>query len=166
MNSELLLVMTTSINEYGKGHGDAGRYGQRMVKRKMKTTALLIVASAFLICAGSTLARVGEAESKIDDRYGKPAGKWDDYLGYKKLYHWHGYDVMVTFTDGVSRREMFVTTTGPMDAHVQKHLARISGAGQNGIIFATESGAFTTKEFEEKFIAARNAAWAKSEQKQ
>jgi hypothetical protein len=137
-----------------------------MVKREMKAIALLIVTTGFLICASSIPARIGEAESKIDDRYGKPAGRWDDYLGYKKLYHWHSFDVMVTFTDGVSRREMFVKTTGPLDAHVQKHLAKMEGAERNGIIFDQTTGAFTTKEFEEKFLAARNAAWAKSDQKQ
>lgn len=134
-------------------------------RRQVKTTALVIVASAFLICANSTLARVGETESQIDDRYGKPAGRWDDYLGYRKLYHWHSFDVMVTFTDGVSRREMFVKPGGPLDAHDQKRLGKIAGAGRDGIIFDKESGVFTTKEFEEKFLAARNAAWAKSEQK-
>jgi hypothetical protein len=135
-------------------------------ERRSKMAALLIFASIFLICASSTRARIGEPESKIDDRYGKPAGKWDDYLGYKKLYHWHGFDVMVTFTEGVSRREMFVRTTGPMDPHTYKHLVKIEGADRNGIIFDKDSGAFTTKEFEEKFTAARNAAWAKSDQKQ
>src|ERR1700720_4006973 len=124
--------------------GTNGEMMKHRSKRRAKITALVSVLSALVICASSTSARIGEPESKIDDRYGKPAGKWDDYLGYKKLYHWHGYDVMVTFTDGVSRREMFVTTTGPMDAHVQKHLARISGAGQNGIIFDNNNGVFTT----------------------
>jgi hypothetical protein len=131
-----------------------------------KTTACLIVTAVLLVCPSSTPARVGESEAKIDDRYGKPAGKWDDYLGYKKLYHWHGYDVMVTFTDGVSRREMFVSTTGPLNPHIQKHLARIAGEGRSGIIFDQTTGAFTTKEFEEKFVAARNAAWTKGDQRQ
>ncbi|MBV9617882.1 MAG: hypothetical protein JO201_01605 [Verrucomicrobia bacterium] len=132
----------------------------------MKTMPLLIVVIAFFVFANSTHARIGEPESKIDDRYGKPAGKWDDYLGYKKLYHWHGFDVMVTFADGVSRREMFVKTTGPLDAHVQKHLAKMEGAERNGVIFDPSNGVFTTKEFEEKYLAARNAAWAKSDEKQ
>jgi hypothetical protein len=134
-------------------------------KRQTKTTALVIATSAFLICASSTRARVGESEAQIDDRYGKPAGRWDDYLGYKKLYHWHSFEVMVTFSDGVSQREMFVKTAGPLDAHDQKHLAKIAGEGRNGIIFDKESGVFTTKEFEEKYLAARTAAWAKSDQK-
>lgn len=132
----------------------------------MKANILWIVTGALLICASSTLARVGEPEAKIDDRYGKPAGKWDDYVGYKKLYHWHGYDVMVTFTDGVSRREMFVKAGGPLDAHAQKHLGKMEGAGRNGTVFDKDSGVFTTKEFEEKFIAARDAAWAKGDRKQ
>jgi hypothetical protein len=136
------------------------------LKRGSKATYLSLVTAAFLICAHSSPARVGESEAKIDDRYGKPAGKWDDYLGYKKLYHWHGYDVMVTFTDGVSRREMFVSNTAPLNPHIQKHLERISGAGKDGIIFDQTTGAFTTKEFAEKFLAARNAAWAKGDQKQ
>jgi hypothetical protein len=135
-------------------------------ERHPKMAALVIFTSILLICSSSTRARIGEPESKIDDDYGKSAGKWDDYLGYKKLYHWHGFDVMVTFADGVSRREMFVKTTGPLDAHVQKHLAKMEGAERNGVIFDKENGVFTTKEFEEKFLAARNAAWAKSEQKQ
>ena len=135
-------------------------------KRRAKITALVSVSSALVICASSTSARIGEPESKIDDRYGKPAGKWDDYLGYKKLYHWHGFDVMVTFTDGVSRREMFVKTTGPLDAHVQKYLSKMEGTERNGVIFDKENGVYTTKEFEEKFLAARNAAWAKSNEKQ
>lgn len=139
---------------------------KRRLNKQTKTTALVIVASILFVCANSTRARVGESEAKIDDRYGKSAGRWDDYLGYKKLYHWHGYDVMVTFTDGVSRREMFVKETGPLDPHTQKHLERIAGAGRNGIIFDKDTGAFTTKEFEEKFVAARNAAWAKGDQRQ
>jgi hypothetical protein len=135
-------------------------------ERQPNMATLLIFASIFLICATSIRARIGEPESKIDDHYGKPAGKWDDYLGYKKLYHWHGFDVMVTFTDGMSRREMFVKTTGPLDAHVQKYLSKMEGAERNGVIFDKENGVYTTKEFEEKFLAARNAAWAKSEEKQ
>jgi hypothetical protein len=135
-------------------------------QRQPKTIAFVTVTSAFLLCASSTRARVGETESQIDDRYGKPAGRWDDYLGYKKLYRWHGFDVMVTFTDGVSQREMFVKTVGALEAHDQKRLEKISGAGRNGIIFDEGSGAFTTKAFAEKYAAARNAAWAKSEQKQ
>ena len=132
----------------------------------MKTAPCLILISGFFLCANSTRARVGENESQVDHRYGKPAGKWDDYVGYKKLYHWHGFDVMVTFVDGVSQREMFNRTAGPLDAHDQKRLAKISGANRNGIIFNKESDAFTTKEFEEKYLAARNAAWTKSDQKQ
>lgn len=111
-------------------------------------------------------ARVGEAEAQIDHRYGKPAGKWDDYVGYKKLYHWHGFDVMVTFADGVSQREMFNKTEGYIDPHDHKYLLKIGGANQNGIIYDKEAGVFTTKEFGEKYKAAREAAWAKSSEKQ
>ncbi len=135
-------------------------------KRQTKTAVFAIVIFVLLLCASSTRARVGETESQIDHRYGKPAGRWDDYLGYKKLYHWHSFDVMVTFTDGVSRREMFVKKLGIVEPHDQKRLAKIAGAGRNGIIYDRDSGVFTTKEFEEKFLAARNAAWAKSDQKQ
>ena len=134
--------------------------------RAMKTTALLIFTSGFFLFVNVGLARVGETEAQIDHRYGKTAGKWDDYVGYKKLYHWHGFDVMVTFVDGVSQREMFNKAEGFLDAHDEKHLAKISGANRNGIVFDKESGAFTTKEFEEKYLAARKATWAKSEQKQ
>ena len=96
----------------------------------MKTVTLLILISGLLLCANSTHARVGETEAQIDHRYGKPAGKWDDYIGYKKLYHWHGFDVMVTFLDGTSQREMFNKTQGPMEAQDQKYLTKISGVGQ------------------------------------
>jgi hypothetical protein len=136
------------------------------MQKLMKTTMSLILISGVFLCPNSTRARVGESESQIDHRYGKPAGKWDDYVGYKKLYHWHGFDVMVTFVDGVSQREMFNKIQGPLDAHDQKYLAKISGADRNGIIFNQQSGAFTTKEFEEKYVAARNAAWTKLDQKQ
>jgi hypothetical protein len=136
------------------------------MQKLMKTTTSLILISGVFLCANSTRARVGESESQIDHRYGKPAGKWDDYVGYKKLYRWHGFDVMVTFVDGVSQREMFNKIEGALDARVQKYLAKISGADRNGIIFNQQSGAFTTKEFEEKYVAARNAAWTKLDQKQ
>src|ERR1700724_2230997 len=132
----------------------------------MKMETLLILISGLFLCANSTHARVGETEAQIDHRYGKPAGKWDDYIGYKKLYHWHGFDVMVTFLDGTSRREMFNKTEGALFADDQKYLVKISGSGRNGIIYNAASDAFTTKEFEEKYLAARTAAWAKSEQKQ
>ena len=130
----------------------------------MKTVTLLILTSGLFLSANSTHARVGETEAQIDHRYGKPAGKWDDYVGYKKLYHWHGFDVMVTFLDGMSQREMFNKTQGPMEGQDQKYLTKISGVGHNGIIF--DNDAFTTKEFAEKYAAARTAAWAKSDQKQ
>ena len=140
---------------------------QRVSDQKdMKTTTSLILISAFFLCAHSTRARIGETESQIDGHYGKPAGQWDDYLGSKRLYHWHGFDVIVTFYHGVSQREMFNKTQGDLNPHDQKHLVKISGAGRNGIIFDKDSSVFTTKEFEEKYIAARTAAWAKSEQKQ
>ena len=120
---------------------------------------------SILLTAEASFAKIGEAEAQTDHRYGKPAGKWDDYLGYKKLYHWHGFDVMVTFLDGVNQREMFVKVEGTLDKHVEKHLAKIVGVGQNGIIFDETSRVFTTKPFEEKYIAARTAAWAKADEK-
>lgn len=132
----------------------------------MKTTTLLILVSGLLFLPKSAPARVGESEQQIDHRYGKPAGKWDDYVGYKKLYHWHNFDVMVTFVDGISQREMFNRTVGGLDPHAIKYLAKISNLGKNGIITEVDKGTFTTKEFSEKYAAARTAAWAKSEQKQ
>jgi len=136
------------------------------VQELIRRTTCLILSFSFLLCATSVRARIGESESQVDHHYGKPTGRWDDYVGYRKLYHWHGFEVMVTFVDGVSQREMFNKTVGALDAHDQKYLGKISGTDQNGIIFDKESGAFTTKEFEEKYVAARKAAWAKSEQKQ
>jgi hypothetical protein len=132
----------------------------------MKTPKLLILISGFLLCANVAFARVGETEAQVDHRYGKPAGKWDDYIGSKKLYHWHGFDVMVTFVDGVSQREMFNKSDGIQDPHDKKFLAKVSGAGRNGIISDQDSETFSTKEFADKYAAARAAAWAKSEQKQ
>jgi hypothetical protein len=123
---------------------------------------IFLVLYFMLVAPNALFARVGETEAQIDHRYGKPAGRWDDYLGYKKLYHWHGFDVMVTFFDGVSQREMFVKID--MDTRIQKRLAKIAGSGQNGVIFDENSGVFTTKPFEEKYIAARTAAWAKTDQ--
>ena len=87
-------------------------------------------------------------------------------MGYKKLYHWHGFDVMVTFADGVSQREMFNKTEGYIDPHDYKYLLKIGGADKNGIIYDKEAGVFTTKEFGEKYKAAREAAWAKSSERQ
>ena len=132
----------------------------------MKTTTFLLLICGFL-CPTLAHARVGESEAQVDHRYGKPAGKWDDYIGFKKLYHWHSFDVMVTFVDGISRREMFNRHVGtPFEPGDQKRLAKVSGADRDGIIFDGESGAFTTKEFAEKYRAAQEAAWAKSNQKQ
>ena len=132
----------------------------------MKTKLFLITTFGFAFFTNSTPAKVGENEAQIDHRYGKPAGKWDDYIGYKKLYHWHGWDVMVTIVDGISQREMFNRTDGIQDPHDKKALAKISGVNRNGIILDEDSGTFTTKEFQEKYAAARAAAWAKAEQKQ
>ena len=126
---------------------------------------IFVVLFSVLMSAHALFAKIGETEAQIDHRYGKPAGRWDDYLGYKKLYRWHGFEVMVTFLDGVSQREMFVKIEGATDAKVQKYLAKISGSGQNGVIFDDKSGVFTTKAFEEKYIAARTAAWAKTDEK-
>ena len=125
---------------------------------KVKVFPVLFI---MLLAANASLAKVGETEGQVDHRYGKPAGQWDDYLGYKKLYHWHGFNVMVTFVDGVSHREMFDKIEGPFDPKVQKYLIKFSGVGKNGIIFNDATGVFTTKDFEEKYVAARTAAWAK-----
>ena len=130
----------------------------------MKAKTFLVLLSTFL-AANASFAKVGEPEEQVDHRYGKQAGKWDDYLGYKKLYHWHGFDVMVTFFDGISQREMFVKREGFIDPRGKKHLAKIAGVGQNGVIFDEKSGVFTTTAFEEKYIAARTAAWAKADEK-
>lgn len=138
----------------------------RLLTDEMKTTTLLILLAGFFAFAKSTLGRVGESEEQVDHRYGKLAGKWDDYVGYKKLYHWHGFDVLVTFVDGISQREMFNKPVGSLDPKEQKYLAKISGEGKGGIIADEDKGTFTTKEFSEKYAAARAAAWAKSEQKQ
>ena len=139
-----------------------GRLG--LMGTEMKTTTIVIL--SFLLFAKLAPARVGETEEQVDHRYGKPAGKWDDYVGYKKLYHWHNFDVMVTFLDGISQREMFNRPVGGLDPHDQKYLAKVSSLGKNGIITDVDKGTFTTKEFSEKYAAARAAAWAKSEQKQ
>lgn len=132
----------------------------------MKTKMFLILASGSLaLQLNPAFGRIGENEAQIDHRYGKPAGKWDDYIGYRKLYHWHGFDVMVTFTDGVSQREMFNKPLLGVDPHLKKYLLKVSGAGRNGVVYDDKEGVFTTKEFEEKYLAARTAAWAKEEQK-
>jgi len=128
----------------------------------MKSTVLFIIAS-LLLAANASFARIGENEAQVDDRYGKPAGKWDDYLGYKKLYHWRGFNVMVTFLDGVSQREMF--DKAGLTHRAEKSLGKYAGVGKNGVIYDAKSGAYTTQPFEEKYIAARTAAWAKEEQK-
>jgi hypothetical protein len=132
----------------------------------MKTTALLILICGMFICPSCIYARVGETEAQVDHRYGKPAGKWDDYIGYRKLYHWHGFDVMVTFVDGVDQREMFNKTTGGFEPKDQKYMAKVAGANRNGVVFDKDSGAFTTQEFADKYKAAKDAAWAKSNPKQ
>ena len=134
------------------------------MQKVQKTTSLIVLSGCFLF-VNSALARVGETEAQIDHRYGKPAGRWDDYVGYKKLYHWHGYNVRVTFFNNVSQREMFDKVEGGFDPHVQKYLVKFNGVGRNGIIFDETTGAFTTKEFEEKYKAARTAAWAKGDEK-
>lgn len=131
----------------------------------MKITTLLIFVCGIVAFPNFSYARVGETEQQTDHRYGKPVGKWDDYVGYKKLYHWHSFDVMVTFMDGVSQREMFNRAEG-IDPGVKKYLRKISEVGKNGIITTGDSMTFTTKEFGDKYDAAR-AAWEKShDQKQ
>lgn len=129
----------------------------------MKPTVCIALVSLFLT-ASSSFATVGDSEAQVDHRYGKPDGKWDDYLGYRKLYHWHGYTVIVTFFNGVSQREMFNKFEAGFDPSVKK-LSKVAGVGRNGVIYDETSGVFTTKAFEEKYIAARTAAWAKGEQK-
>ncbi len=140
------------------------RHDESIAEKTMKRLTLLIFISGFFVCTNLAMARVGETEEQCDHRYGKPAGKWDDYIGYRKLYHWHGFDVMVTFVDGVSRREMFNKIESLIDPHIAKSLAKFSGVGRNGIIADGDGGTFTTKEFSEKYAAARTAAWAKSGQ--
>jgi len=131
----------------------------------MRTQILLFLASgAFALQVTLAFGRIGETEAQTDHRYGKPAGRWDDYIGYRKLYHWHGFDVMVTFADGGSQREMF-NKLGGIDRHAHKYLAKIAGVGRNGVVFDDKEVVFTTKAFQEKYDAARTAAWAKSEQK-
>lgn len=132
----------------------------------MKITTFFIFLCVFSICSNPARARVGETEAQTDHRYGKPAGKWDDYVGYRKLYHWHNFDVMVTFVDGVDQREMFNKTVGPFELKDSKFMAKVAGAGHNGVLYDQNSGAFSTKEFEDKYRAAKEAAWAKSNQKQ
>lgn len=132
----------------------------------MKTKMFLILVSgALALQLSPAFGRTGETEAQTDHRYGKPAGKWDDYIGYRKLYHWHGFDVMVTFSDGVSQREMFNRPVLGLDPHAKKSLSKMNGVGRNGVIYDDREGVFTTKEFEDKYLAARSAAWAKQEQK-
>ena len=130
----------------------------------MKPTLLIALAS-LLLSVSPSFASIGESEAQVDHHYGKPAGKWDDYLGYRKLYHWHGFTVMVTFFDGASQREMFNKPEAGFDP-LKKRLGKVAGAGRTDVIFDDKSGVFTTKAFEEKYIAARAAAWAKAEEKQ
>lgn len=130
----------------------------------MKSTLLILFVSLVLSASGS-FARIGENEEQTDHRYGKPAGKWDDYLGYRKLYHWRGFNVMVTFLNGVSQREMFEKDGVSMDRHTQKSLAKVAGTEKDGVVYDQSAGVFTTKGFEEKYIAARTAAWAKDAEK-
>ena len=132
----------------------------------MKTTRFLILMCGVLVCPNFIYARVGETEAQTDHRYGKPAGKWDDYIGYRKLYHWHGFDVMVTFVDGVDQREMFNKSHGMFEPKDLKYMSKVAGINKNGVLFDNDSGAFTTKEFAQKYAAAKDAAWTKSGQKQ
>ena len=128
----------------------------------MKSTILILIVSLHLT-ANASFAKIGESEARVDDLYGKPVGKWDDYLGYKKLYHWRGFNVMVTFFNGVSQREMF--DKAGLTHRAEKSLGKYAGVGKNGVIYDVNTGAYTTQSFEDKYLAARTAAWAKEEQK-
>src|SRR5437667_9289666 len=67
----------------------------------------LIFISTVILCATGAQARVGETEKQIEARYGKPVGRWADFLGEKKLYHARDYEVMVSYWNGRSGREDF-----------------------------------------------------------
>jgi hypothetical protein len=116
-------------------------------------------------------AKIGENESQIEKRYGKPVREWDDVLGYCKSYRWQGFNVGVNFVDGISRREFFSRTLPWPDhpdrdkfyaRHIRQEmkkdrafLAQDSGLGKNGVILADENGySFTTKKFEIDYDAA------------
>ena len=63
--------------------------------------------------ANTLLARIGETEAQIEQRYGKPSGlapeKVRDELGNPmRTYRFHGFDIIVVFVDGKSALEHFV----------------------------------------------------------
>lgn len=126
-----------------------------MIKKTFLAPILL------LGCGAVTFGKVGENDFQIENRYGKALRVWDDYLGPKKLYHWRGYEITVNYVNGISQREAFMKMEKAFDNN-EKFLAKISGLGKNGVIL-NEEGNFTTRAFDEKYAAARKAAWSKAQ---
>jgi len=60
----------------------------------------------------SVWARLGEAESTIVSRYGKPSAKIHRPWGDEEMFSMTGFAITVTFINGISRGELYRITSG------------------------------------------------------
>jgi hypothetical protein len=76
----------------------------------MKPRLLIFTLLLSLSMATTAWARLGETESAVITRYGKPAYKMHRPWGDQEGFSMNGFSISVTFINGVSRGEVFTSS--------------------------------------------------------
>jgi hypothetical protein len=76
----------------------------------MKIHLLILAILLSFSMATTAWARLGERESAVIARYGKPAYKLHRPWGDQEVFSMNGFSIAVTFIDGVSRGELFTSS--------------------------------------------------------
>ncbi len=71
------------------------------------TPRILVALAATLLVALPASARIGETESQVEKRYGKPVETLRNESGLHRKYAFRGFTVLVSFQSGVSAMEQY-----------------------------------------------------------
>jgi len=90
---------------------------------------LLLALLALLGLTATVHARLGETEDAVITRYGKPKAKMHRAWGDEEMFSMNGFNITVTFLNGVSRGELYRITSGKITDDQVANLLSANGEG-------------------------------------
>jgi hypothetical protein len=95
----------------------------------MPTRFLILTAVLLLGLATSARARLGETETAVEERYGKPTFKYIKPWCVEETYSMNGFTIVVTFIDGVSQGEKYTLPAQELSAQQVNDLLTANSEG-------------------------------------